>query len=154
MRTDDYVKILKDLIKTCEDGKKEYDDAAEHVSDTNLKRELQQLAMQRDQYTANLIEQINQLSPGENIPESGSLGGKIHRSILDLKSAISKNENKAVLNEIVKAEESAVKNYESALQNNLTGSMNNLIRFQYSGIVEALDRMKSLRDYEEEKQDL
>jgi uncharacterized protein (TIGR02284 family) len=151
LTTKDIINILEKLIETCEDGKKGYEDAATDVKDTNLNREFLQFSKQREQYREDLKEKINLLSANENVPGSGSISGLIHRGWMNLKSALSINDTKAILKEVIKGEESAVKNYEEALQNDLPGEINTMIRIQYSGIVEALDRMKSLSEYEDQK---
>jgi uncharacterized protein (TIGR02284 family) len=77
---------------------------------------------------------------------SGGLGGALHRRWIDIKSAITGHDNKAILNECERGEDIAVASYRRALEKNLPPDARTTVERQYQGVLQNHDQVKSLRD--------
>jgi uncharacterized protein (TIGR02284 family) len=89
------------------------------------------------------------LALGEKDPEKegSSIGGAIHRTWIDLKAALTKGDNHAVLSEAERGEDAAKKAYKDALEEtDLPAPVREIISKQAAGIQAAHDEVKALRD--------
>src|SRR5204863_4551747 len=110
-----------------------------------LKSLFREYSQQRHRFATELQAQARNL--GEFEPEkSSSAAGAMHRAWINLKSAVTSGDDKAILSECERGEDSAVHEYEDALHNGLTSPLRDVISGQYSEIKSAHDRVKHLRD--------
>jgi uncharacterized protein (TIGR02284 family) len=70
----------------------------------------------------------------------------MHRGWIDLKSAITSQDESAILAECERGEDSAVQEFEKAMRNDLPPPVRDIVSRQYSEIKSAHDRIKTLRD--------
>jgi uncharacterized protein (TIGR02284 family) len=77
---------------------------------------------------------------------SGSAAGALHRGWINLKSALTRGDDHAILAECERGEDSAVEQYKKALDNGLSASVQQIVSRQYTQVKQAHDRVKSLRD--------
>ena len=137
--------VLNNLIETLKDGQKGFNEAAEGVSNPNLKSLFRDYSQQRSRFASALQSEARQ--HGETDPEtSSSATGTLHRGWINLKSAITGGDEHAILAECERGEDSAVEEYKKALENGLTPSAQELVSRQFPEIKAAHDRIKSLRD--------
>ena len=136
---------LNSLIETLKDGQEGFRQAAEGVKDPQLKSLLNQYSQQRARFAGELQKQA--LSLGESKPETdSSTTGALHRTWINLKSAVTKGDDYAVLAECERGEDSAVEEYKKALDDSLSAPLRNIVSLQYAEIKKAHDHIKSLRD--------
>jgi uncharacterized protein (TIGR02284 family) len=83
---------------------------------------------------------------GDEPTTSGSTAGALHRGWINIKSAVTGKDEKAVLNECERGEDSAKNTYKDALEDALPSYIADVIRNQYESIKMAHDRVKALRD--------
>lgn len=115
------IKTLNNLITTLYDGENGYKEAAEEVKNTALATRFRQLAQQRYDFGHLIKPFITQF--GGEVDKGGSAAASLHRVWMDLKTAVSGNDEEAVLNECIRGEESAVQAYAEALEGaTLTGA--------------------------------
>lgn len=139
------IDILNRLIETCHDGHEGFREAADGASDTELKGIFTRYSEQRANYAGELENLVRQL--GGEPEQSGSIAGAVHRGWINLKTAIAGNDDKAILNEAERGEDSARSAYEDALENeHLPEAIRTTIQVQYEGVLAAHDHIKSLRD--------
>jgi uncharacterized protein (TIGR02284 family) len=137
--------VLNNLIETLKDGQEGFKQAAEGVSNPNLKSLFRDYSQQRLRFATAL--QTEALRHGETDPEtSSSATGALHRGWINLKSAITGGDEHAVLAECERGEDSAVEEYKKALDNGLSTSAQELVSNQFAEIKAAHDQIKSLRD--------
>ena len=136
--------VLNDLIETCKDGQKGFQHATENVKEPRLRQLFQRLALQRGQFATQLQTLVRAL--GEDAETSGSAAGAMHRGWIDLKSAISSNDEKAILAECERGEDSAVAQYRSALECELPSDIRAVVISQSGAVKESHDEIKALRD--------
>ncbi|MBF9222313.1 PA2169 family four-helix-bundle protein [Hymenobacter ruricola] len=137
--------LLNELVETLKDGQKGYADAMTDVEDSSLKDTFKKYAAQRASYITEIEDQMFKLDLKPD--ESASVTGTVHRAWIDLKSALTSKDNKAVLNECERGEDYAVKAYQTALKaQDLPSALKSVIEKQYQGVQEAHNTIKGLRD--------
>ena len=137
--------LLNELVETLKDGQKGYADAMTDVEDTNLKETFKKYAAQRAEYITEIEDQMFKLNLKPE--EESSVTGTVHRAWIDLKSALTSKDSKAVLNECERGEDYAKKAYQTALKaQDLPANVKSVIEKQYQGVTAAHDNIKALRD--------
>jgi uncharacterized protein (TIGR02284 family) len=140
------VSTINNLIETLKDGEKGFRDAAEAVRDAQVKTLFRDLSQQRSRFATELQGEAKSL--GESEPEdSGSASGAMHRAWIGLKSAITSQDDHAILAECERGEDSAVKEYREALdQSDLAGEVRTIVQRQFTEVKAAHDKVRDLRD--------
>ena len=139
------ISTINNLIETLKDGQKGFKEAADAVSDSQLKSLFTEYSQQRARFATEL--QTEARTFGEAEPETGgSAAGAMHRGWINLKSAITSNDESAVLAECERGEDSAVEAFEKAMRSDLPAPVRGVVSRQYTEIKSAHDRVKNLRD--------
>ena len=139
------VSIIDDLIKTLKDGEEGFKQAADGVKNPQLKSIFNQYSRQRTRFAAELQSQVQNL--GEPEPEtSTSAAGALHRGWINLKAALTRGDDHAILAECERGEDSAVEEFRKALDNGLSAPLQEILSRQYAEIKGAHDRVRDLRD--------
>ena len=139
------ISTINGLIETLKDGEKGFKEASEAVKDPQLKSLFEQYSQQRHRFATELQAQAQNL--GESDPEkSSSAAGAMHRAWINLKSAVTSGDDKAILSECERGEDSAVHEYEEAMSDGLTGNVREIVARQFTEIKSAHDRVRNLRD--------
>jgi len=139
------ISTINNLIETLKDGEKGFKEAADAVKDPQLRSLFEEYSQQRHRFATELQSQARSL--GELRPEkSSSTAGAMHRAWINLKSAVTSGDDKAILSECERGEDSAVHEYQEAMQDGLTGTTREVVARQLSEIKSAHDRVKHLRD--------
>jgi uncharacterized protein (TIGR02284 family) len=140
------ISTINDLIETLRDGQEGFRQAAEAVEDPELKSLFNECSLQRARFVGEL--QSEAVTLGESEPENrGSTAGALHRSWINLKDAIAKRNDHAILEECERGEDSAVHEYQEALDDqDITGPVRQIVSRQYEKVKSVHDRIKQLRD--------
>src|SRR5712671_2484243 len=137
------ISTINSLIETLKDGEKGFKEASEAVRDPQLKSLFQQYSQQRHRFASELQAQAHSL--GESKPEkSSSTAGAMHRAWINLKSVVTSGDDKAILGECERGEDSAVHEYQEAMQNGLTDTAREIVSRQFTEIRSAHDRVRQL----------
>ncbi len=140
-------KTVKNLVQILHDGQAGFQQAADNVSNPELKLLFSRYSLQRSKFAGELESEL--LSLGEKDPqnEGTTVAGALHRGWIDLKSAFAKGDDHAVLAEAERGEDAAKKAYHDARhQENLPAPLLQVIVSQAAEIQAAHDRVKALRD--------
>jgi len=151
LSNDDVVSCLNELIETCKDGQEGFKQAADGVERSDLKSLFFEFSQQRAHFAGELQSLVQSL--GEEPETTGSTAGALHRGWINIKAAVTGKDEKAVLNECERGEDSAKNTYKDALQKGLPSNIADVVRNQYESIQMAHDRVKSLRDSYESASD-
>jgi uncharacterized protein (TIGR02284 family) len=138
-------KIIDDLIETLKDGQEGFKQAAEGVKDPQLKAVFDEYSRQRARFAVELRSKAQSADEQES-EISGSAAGALHRGWINLKSALTRGDDHAILAECERGEDSAVEEFRKALNNGLSAPVQEMVSRQFVQIKEAHDRVKSLRD--------
>ena len=137
-------KVIDNLIETLKDGQQGFKEAAESVKDPQLKSLFHDYAQQRARFLVELRSKAQ--SPDERDDVSGTATGALHRGWINLKSALIKGDDHAILSECERGEDSAVEEYQKALNNGLSAPVREIVSRQYTEIKAVHDRIRDLRD--------
>lgn len=138
------VSTLNGLIEICRDGQQGFMESAENLGDTEIKTLFYKYSQERAGYVGDLQALVQTL--GDEPEDSGSFSGTIHRGWLNLKAAITGNDEAGILVEAERGEDAAKSAYESALEMKLPAHIRDSLQTQYAGVKEAHDKVKALRD--------
>lgn len=149
-RNDKAFRAINDLVETCKDGMKGYETAAENVDNPQIKAELSRFSQQRAQFMNELESQAQRMgirTHQENTLEgmATDAAGAVHRGWINIKSAVTGHDSKAVLNECENGDAAALKTYEQALNENLPPTIKNVIEKQHSEILQAKNKISELK---------
>src|SRR6266403_832241 len=136
---------INTLIETLKDGQEGFQPAAEGVKDPQLKSLFNEYSQQRSRFATELQSQARSL--GEPKPETSSTAaGAVHRSWINLKSAVTRGDDHAILAECERGEDSAVEEYKKAIDDNLSAQLPEIVSRQSTENKKAHDRIRNLRD--------
>src|SRR5688572_9812141 len=113
MAQDDLVSTLNTLIETCQDGEQGFRAAAENVRDTNVKSVFSEIAHQRHQFAEELKGEVQRL--GGQPEQGGSVAGAAHRGWMQIKGALTGQDDPSIISEAERGEDVAVATYRRAL---------------------------------------
>lgn len=144
MTNEDVISTLNGLIETNKDGQDGFKQAAEGVNNSDLKSLFYEYAQQRSQFTGELQTAVREL--GGDPENSGSVSGALHRGWINIKSAVTGQDDQAILNEAERGEDAAKKAYKDALETELPANVRAVVEKQASAVQQAHDRVKAMRD--------
>jgi len=139
--TGETARAYNDLVEINKTAAKGYQEAAEGISDAQLKSKLSQMSQQRAQFAAELTQHAQQF--GIN-PEDGNTvegvvadaAAAVHRGWINIKSAITGQDDSAILGECETGDSVALQSYETALKSNeLPTEARNVIQQQHGSIL-------------------
>jgi uncharacterized protein (TIGR02284 family) len=141
------VSVLNDLIETCKDGEQGFKTAAEGVSRPDLKSTFLEYSHQRAQMSSELQAEVRRL--GGDPEQHGSVSGAVHRGWMDIKSAVSRHDDHAIVAEAERGEDYAKSAYENASRESLPASARTLVGQQAAQVRQTHDMVRGLRDRSE-----
>ncbi|QNJ99135.1 ferritin-like domain-containing protein [Constantimarinum furrinae] len=145
---DNLVDNLQGLLEKNYDAEAGYKKAMQDAKNSQLKEYLKRQAAQRGEFATELDREIRALN--ETPKSSGSMTGKLHRTWIDIKSAVSGDNDEAVLEECIRGEKASVEEYEEKLQkNNFPPQVSNVLNNQLDRIKSTLNTIKGLEDISE-----
>jgi uncharacterized protein (TIGR02284 family) len=144
MNEKDAISVIEDLIETCKDGQKGYQDAATHVKRSDLKTYFNEQSLERSSFAGELEAELIRLGkPDKKV--SGSVGASLHRAWVDTKAALGAGDH-SILESVEAGEDNAKKSYEKAVTSDLPENLAQIVRRQAASVQAAHDKVKSLRD--------
>jgi uncharacterized protein (TIGR02284 family) len=142
MDKDDVIDTLNDLIETCKDGEEGFRTCAEDIKRTDLKSIFQRAAQRCSESARELQAEVQRL--GGKPETKSSFSGSAHRRWVDIKSAITGKDDKAVLAECERGEDVAKLSYQNALKKDLPADIRTLVERQYQGVLQHHDEVRAL----------
>ena len=144
------VSTLNELIETLKDGQEGFKQSASGVDDPQLKTMFDTLSLQRSKFAGELQNEVVKL--GEPEPEdSSSTAGAMHRTWINIKSAVTNRDRHAILAEAERGEDSAVSAYKDAMDEDLPSPVRDIVARQSSEVKAAHDKIRNLRDMAAQK---
>lgn len=139
---DHVISVLNNLIETCRDGQEGFRTAAEGVKNSELKTLFGIYSQQRAQFVGELQNEVRRL--GGDPEKSGSVAASLHRGWINIKSAVTGEDEGSIISECERGEDSAVNNYEDALKEKLPADIEEVVRRQFTEVKAAHDRIRAL----------
>ena len=147
---EDVIGVLNDLIAYSKDGEKGFKESAQDVQNAELKAFFVQRADECTSAAAELQGEVRRLLG--NPETSTSLSGDLHRGWVNFKSMLTGKSEEAVLNEVERGEDFALKAYKDAreklvrLGRTASDETYALVEKQLQGVQRNHDQVKALRD--------
>ena len=133
---------LKDVIERNIDASKGYEKAAENVNSPELSTAFRQQASQRRQFANEL-----QSASGITSEISGTTEAGLHRTWMDMKTALSSDKTEAVLEECIRGEKEALDEYNELVnEQSLTGRVSELILKQRDNVQNSITELQRLEN--------
>ena len=139
--------VTKDLIETLEDGKEGFAKGAEKLDDSEspeLAKTFRRFSEQRSSFSAELRQIAAEY--GDDIHESGSMAGALHRGWMSLKDALTGSDPKGVLQAAEQGEDHAVKEYDKALGEDISPTLRSVVVRQAAEVKAAHDQVRTLAE--------
>jgi uncharacterized protein (TIGR02284 family) len=144
MDKDNAISVLEELIQTCKDGQKGYQEAASKVKRSDLKTFFNEQSLERSRFAGELEAELIRLGkPDKKV--SGSVVGSLHRAWIDTKVGLGGGD-KTVLDWLEHGEDRAKDAYQKAVTGDLPEDVAQIVRRQAASVQAAHDRVRSLRD--------
>jgi uncharacterized protein (TIGR02284 family) len=134
--------VLNHLIETCKDAERGFRHVAEHAANPAVKSLFLDIASQRERFAAELLPFAQRLG-GANAHE-GTTAGALHRTWIDLRSAISRGDSIAAVHEAERGEHFSRGVYENALHGMLPPTARELVENQYAELRKTAARLQEL----------
>ena len=144
MDQNDAVSVLEDLIETCKDGQKRYQDAGAHAKRADLKLFFDEQSLERARFAGELQEERIRLGKSDK-KDSGSATAALHRAWIDTRVSLGAGDT-AILESVEAGEDRAKEAYEKAVTADLPENIAQIVRRQAASVQRAHDQVKSLRD--------
>ena len=144
MTNDNVISTLNNLIEICKDGQEGFKQAADGVERSDLKSLFYEFSQQRSQFVGELQSLVRDV--GGDPENTGSIAGSLHRGWINIKSAVTGQDEAAILNECERGEDVAKNAYKEALEENLPANVTEVVQRQATAVQTAHDRVKALRD--------
>jgi len=139
------VNNLQELLEKNYDAEQGFTKAMKDAKDGQLKTFLQRKAAQRGQFVNELDKEIRSLN--ETPKDSGSFTGTLHRAWIDIKTAVTGENDEAVLEECIRGEKASVEEYRERLQeNNFPEGVRSVLSNQLATIEKTVSQVKTLEN--------
>ena len=140
----DEISTLNTLIATTIDSITGYENSAKDIDNQRFAEIFRQRASERQQVVQDLREEVRRL--GGNPEDDGSFLGKTHQRFEDLKSAITGQDEKAIINEVERGEDYLKDKFETALNSDtLSGEARSVVERCYQSVRSGHDQMSQLK---------
>ncbi len=124
--------VLNSLIETCKDGERGLLHAAELVTDPALKTFFTDTAHRRAQFATQLLPHAQRMGGAETA--DGTAGGTLHRKWMDVRSALSRHDDRAIVSEAERGDNLTVLAFKSAVEGALPATVRDLVERGYDEV--------------------
>src|SRR5215472_13178860 len=143
MNNHDTISILNDLIETCFDSQRGFQEAADNATEPSIKNFFMEASRERGRYMMSLMREVRTLGGG---PESrGSAMAALHRFWMGIIGTLSGRDDRSLLAEAERGESIALKSYEEALAKELPSYIHSLLEAQHASIKRTQELIKNMR---------
>jgi uncharacterized protein (TIGR02284 family) len=138
--------VLNHLIETCRDGERGFLSAASHVEDPDLKALFEHLAKERGRIADELTPHAHRL--GGESGTGGSSAAVLHRRWIDIKSALKRHDDNAIITEVERGDGITLAAFKDALEGMLRPEILEVVERLYGelraahGTIAALDKVR------------
>jgi uncharacterized protein (TIGR02284 family) len=138
------IAVLNSLIATTLDSVDGYETSAADIEDVSLAAMFTARANERRAVASQLQAEVSRL--GGNPEDDGTVLAGAHRAFVNLKSAVTGQDNKAIVDEVERGEDHIKAKYEAAMQDaNLSPETRNVIQAAWQSVREGHDQMRDIK---------
>ena len=136
--------VLNHLIETCKDAERGFRHLAQHATNPALKSMFLDLASQRARFAADLLPHAQRLGGAREA--GGTTAGALHRTWIDLRAALSRNDQTAVVREAERGEQFSRGVFKDALEGMLPPTVRDVVASQYAELQRTTGRLRALEN--------
>ena len=144
MENSKVVSVLNSLVEISRDGALGFKTCAEGAKDLGLKAFFLTRVHECEDAVRELNAEVRRC--GGDPDATGSVTGALHRAWVNIRTAVTSNDDLAVLEECERGEDAALAAYRDALKEDLPADLKPLIQKHYQGAKENHDRVRTMRD--------
>jgi uncharacterized protein (TIGR02284 family) len=133
---------LQHLTELIKDGQEGYRMAADDAKNPALKALFLKNSEQRAQFLAKVREELVRL--GGDPDEGTSVKGAIHRGVINVRTAATGNDDKALVHEVLRGEKAALEEYQETLSKDLPEDTRKLVEKQRDAIQDTYNQVKNI----------
>jgi uncharacterized protein (TIGR02284 family) len=138
------ISVLNGLIATTLDSVDGYETSAADIEDASLAAMFTARASERRGVVSQLQAEVSRL--GGNPEDDGTVLAGAHRMFVNLKSAVTGQDNKAIVNEVESGEDHIKAKYEDALKDaELSPETRSVIQTAWQSVREGHDQMRDIK---------
>ena len=134
--------VLNHLIETCKDAERGFRHVAGHTTNTAARDLFLDLAAQRARFAADLLPHAHRLG-GAN-EANGTTAGALHRTWIDLRHALTRNDQVAIVREAERGEQFSLSVFKDALEGMLPPTARDTVEAQYRELQKTTSRLREL----------
>jgi uncharacterized protein (TIGR02284 family) len=139
------IATLSELLAVTREGERGCSVCAEHARDESLKRLFLARASRRAATAAELRDLIGRIGGGDHTAQ-GTIRGAHQRGWANLRSALSLNDDEALVDECERGEDHALEVYRNALDDHLPELVREVVLTQFEGMMDDHDQIRILRN--------
>jgi len=133
--------VLNHVIETCKDAERGFRHIAEHATDPALKSLFLDIASERARFAADLLPHAQRLGGANS--HDGTTAAALHRTWIDLRSAISRGDAVAAIHEAERGEHFSRGVYNDALEGMLPPTTRELVETQSAELRKTAERLSA-----------
>jgi uncharacterized protein (TIGR02284 family) len=141
----EFIDTIRDLIDTCRDGEKGWQEAANHAKRADLKTMFHEVSQERAGFARELETELASMAPDKAEKSEGHVAGALHRAWIDTKTALGAGDH-AIIEWLEQGEDYAKRKYEEALSTGLPAGVLAIVRRQAQSVRNVHDRVRTMRD--------
>jgi uncharacterized protein (TIGR02284 family) len=126
---------MNSLIETCRDGELGFLTAAAHVQSPALKALFEKMSAQRNRIAADLTPHAQRL--GGDAAADGTNAAALHRHWIDIKSALRRRDDNAILVEVERGDAITLRAFQDALEGMLPPDSRDIVERLYAELRQA-----------------
>ena len=134
--------VLNHLIETCKDAERGFRHVAAHATNPEVKSLFLDIASQRGGFAADLLPHAQRLGGASDA--EGTAAAALHRTWIDLRSALTRDDQVAVVEEAERGEHFSLGVYKDALEGMLPPTVRELVESQYAEVCRTGERLHEL----------
>jgi len=134
--------VLNHLIETCKDAERGFRHVAEHATNPAVKSLFLDIASERARFAADLLPHAQRLGGAREA--EGTTAGTLHRTWIDLRSALSNDDQDAIVHEAERGEHFSLGVYKEALNGMLPPTARDVVELQYEQLFKTGARLHKL----------
>jgi uncharacterized protein (TIGR02284 family) len=143
---EEVVNTLNQLLEKNYDAEKGFKKALEVAKNPSLRQFFKQQAIIRNKFKTEIEKELHELNAHSNLRDDHSTG-TLHRVWIDIKTAMSKNDDESVLDECIRGEKASVRDYEEKLKKtHFPPNIISMLKSQLLDIKNTISTVKKLED--------
>ncbi len=144
MRTETLIRSMNTLIRTNMEAHKGYKRAAKNIADPEISTTLETMAEKHQTYATDLSEVVDDM--GGKPRDRSTMLGKFHDGWRNLEALLTNGDASMLIDECVKGEKAAIKNYREALRHPIPDGIIEMVWDQYDTIKATTQKLEVIRN--------